>query len=212
MHPLQALFVALLLASVVHRPAAAHGSVTPEDDVCIIRVGYYKAHFKIYLPRSNGHRDYCEDVPGSGETIFVMEYEHSGLGDVPIDFRIVRNITGQGVFTNLEDVQAIDNLDAVTVVHHAAAVQPDVFTLMYNFEEDGEFVGIVTVHQPGTDTPYTAVFPFEVGFAGFGWWPWFALAAVLLQVNYFLMNGGLARWRKRQRRRKLTVVAGTDNA
>lgn len=203
---------ALLVAAAFSPPAAAHGSVTPEDDICIIRIGFYKAHFKIYLPRSKGHRDYCEDIPATGETVFVMEYEHSGLSSVPIDFRIIRNVTGQGVFTNLDDVQAIDDLEAITVVHHPAAVQPDVFTLLYDFEEEGEFVGIVTVRQPDSGKYHTAVFPFEVGFAGLGWWPWFALAAVLLQLNYFVMNGWFARWRRARRRKKLTVIHGTGRA
>ena len=204
-----ALLTLLLLAVSYPSQAPAHGSVTPEDDVCIMRIGYYRAHFKIYLPRTRGHSEYCEDIPDTGETVFVMEYEHSGLGEVPVDFRIIRNVTGKGVFTNLDDVLAIADLDAVTVVHHPAAVQPDVFTLLYDFEEEGAFVGIVSVRQPDTERIYTAVFPFEVGFAGFGWWPWFALAAVLLQLNYLVMNGGLARWRRARRRKKLVVIRGS---
>ncbi|MDH3441417.1 MAG: hypothetical protein OEM63_11740 [Gammaproteobacteria bacterium] len=188
--------------------ATAHGSVTPEDDICIIRIGYYKAHFKIYLPAIRGHKEYCEDIPDTGETVFVMEYEHSGLGDVPIDFRIIRNVTGQGVFTALEDVQAIDDLDAVTVIHHDAAIQQDVFTVMYEFDEQGEFVGIVKVRNPETSKLYTAVFPFEVGFAGIGWWPWFALVGVILQINYLWMSGWFGRWRRSRQKRRLVVIDG----
>ena len=72
------LFCAFIL-SFAPGDVAAHGSVTPEDDICIIRIGYYRAHFKIYLPRTREHKEYCEDIPGTGEAIFVMEYEHSGL-------------------------------------------------------------------------------------------------------------------------------------
>jgi hypothetical protein len=202
----------LLTAALIPPSAVAHGSVTPEDDICIIRIGFYKAHFKMYLPRSKGHEEYCEDIPGTGETVFVMEYEHSGLGDVPVDFRIIRNVTGQGIFTALEDVEQIENLDAVTVVHHQAAVQPDVFTIMYDFDEQGEFVGIVTVQSPENGKVYTAVFPFEVGFAGFGWWPWFALIVIALQINYFIMSGRFARWRRERRKKKFVVVQGAGNA
>ena len=211
---LSKLIAILCLASVVLLPtrSAAHGSVTPEDDICIIRIGFYRAHFKMYLPRSKGHQEYCEDIPGTGETVFVMEYEHSGLGDVPVDFRIIRNITGKGIFTALEDVERIEDLDAVTVVHHAAAVQPDVFTIMYDFAEQGEFVGIVTVQSPENGKVYTAVFPFEVGFAGFGWWPWFVLIALALQFNYFVMNGRFSRWRRERRKKKFVVVSGRSNA
>jgi len=211
---LSKLIAILCLASVVLLPtrSAAHGSVTPEDDICIIRIGFYRAHFKMYLPRSKGHQEYCEDIPGTGETVFVMEYEHSGLGDVPVDFRIIRNITGKGIFTALEDVERIEDLGAVTVVHHAAAVQPDVFTIMYDFAEQGEFVGIVTVQSPENGKVYTAVFPFEVGFAGFGWWPWFILIALALQFNYFVMNGRFSRWRRDRRKKKFVVVGGSGNA
>jgi hypothetical protein len=176
--------------------ALAHGSVTPDEDLCIIRIGYYRAHFKIYLPRTREHTEYCEDLPESGETVFVMEYEHSGLADVPIDFRVIRNVTGKGVFTLLEDVERINDIDSVTVLHHQAAIQPDVFTVLHNFEEDGEYVGVVTVVNPDNQKEYTAVFPFEVGYAGAGWWPWFVAIAVLIQLNYLWMSGWFSRFRR----------------
>ena len=188
----------------------AHGSVTPEDDLCIIRIGYYRAHFKLYLPRTRAHNEYCEDLPESGEAIFVMEYEHSGLGDVPIDFRIIRNVTGQGIFTSLEDVERIADLEAVTVFHHPAAIQPDVFTVMHNFESEGEFVGVVTASHPETGKRYTAVFPFEVGFTGLAWWPWFVAIAIILQVNYLWMSGWFGRFAGK--RRQPAVATGQNHA
>lgn len=201
----------LLAALLPPGDVAAHGSVTPEDDLCIMRIGYYQAHFKIYLPATRGHQEYCEDIPDTGETIFIMEYEHSGLADVPIDFRIIRNTTGQGIFTALEDVQAIDDLESVTVIHHDAAIQRDVFTIMYDFQEQGEFVGIVNVRNPDTGKVYTAVFPFEVGFAGLGWWPWFVLIAVFLQLNYLWLNGTITRWQRHWQKQPGVVVDGLSN-
>ncbi len=186
---LLACFPLLLLPA----PASSHGSVTPDDDLCIIRIGYYRAHFKIYLPRAKGHTEYCEDIPAVGETLFVMEYEHSGLGDVPLDFRVIRNVTGQGVFASLQDVNDIVDLDAVTVLHRPAAVTADVFTVLHHFAEAGDYIGIVSAGQAGSDKIHTAVFPFEVGFTGLGWWPWFAGIAVLLQLNYLWMNGWFSR-------------------
>jgi hypothetical protein len=193
------LLFSLLALSFFPQTSTAHGSVTPEDDLCIIRIGYYRAHFKIYLPRTRAHNEYCEDIPATGEAVFVMEYEHSGLGDAPIDFRVIRNVTGQGTFTILEDIQRIEDLDAITVLHHPAAVQPDVFTFLHQFNEQGEFVGIVTVRQPETGEVYTAVFPFEVGYTGIPKWAWFILIAVFLQINFLWMNGSFARWRQSNR-------------
>jgi len=201
----------LLAALLPPDDVAAHGSVTPEDDLCIMRIGYYQAHFKIYLPATRGHKEYCEDIPDTGETIFIMEYEHSGLADVPIDFRIIRNTTGQGIFTALEDVQAIDDLESVTVIHHDAAIQRDVFTIMYDFQEQGEFVGIVNVRNPDTGKVYTAVFPFEVGFAGLGWWPWVVLIAVFLQLNYLWLNGTITRWQRHWQKQRGVVGDGLSN-
>lgn len=174
-------------------PAAAHGSVTPDADLCIIRIGFFKAHFKVYLPESRGHKDYCEDLPGIGNSIFVMEYEHDGLAEVPIDFRIIRNVTGQGRFTNLDHVTQLGDLADITVFHHPAAIQRDVFTIAHTFEASGEFVGIVTVDRPDGTGAYTAIFPFEAGFTGPGYWPWIIAALILLQINYLWMSGRLAR-------------------
>lgn len=175
------------------KPGAAHGSVTPDADRCIIRIGFFRAHFKVYLPESHGHRDFCEDLPSIGNSIFVMEYEHDGLGDIPIDFRIIENVTGLGRFTNLAHVMQLGDLTDITVFHHPAAIQRDVFTAAHTFETSGEFVGIVTVDRPDGGGSYTAIFPFEAGFTGPGYWSWIIAALILLQINYLWMSGRLTR-------------------
>ena len=167
----------------------AHGSVSNEDDLCAIQIGYYKAHFKIYLPRTRQHRDYCEDLPGTGESIFVMEYLHPGLGKIPVDFRIIRDTTGMGRFAQLEHVEALGDLDPLTVFYQAPTIKPDVYTVMHHFDRPGEFIGIVTAVPDGGGEPYAAVFPFRVGFIGFGYWPIIALLVVGLQLNYLYMSG-----------------------
>lgn len=207
LRPILIIAALLLTVSVLPRPAAAHGSVTPDEDICIIQIGYYRAHFKIYLPAEQGHQEYCEDIPQTGSATFVMEYEHSGLGDVAIDFRVIKNVTGKGVFTVLEDVQKIERIEDVTLFHHPANIQPDVFTYLHPFNEQGEFVGIVTVRQPDSGEIYTAVFPFEVGFAGVPIWAWFILGAIILQINFLCMNGNLARWRDKRRRQAAVGAA-----
>lgn len=167
--------------------ADAHGGVVLEDDVCMIKVGYLEAHFKIYLPRAHGHRDYCEDLPGAGETVFVMEYLHSGFSDAPIDFRIVRNETGLGRFAAWQDL-ADSDLEAITVFHQSARLSPDVFSVVHEFESTGEYIGIVTARHPDADKVYSAVFPFRIGFAGFGYWPWIAAFVLFLYANIFLVR------------------------
>jgi hypothetical protein len=190
------LLLAVLIAACAPSTGLAHGSVTPDADLCIIQIGYFKAHFKVYLPESHQHEDFCEDLPGIGNSIFVMEYEHDGLAKTPIDFRIIKNITGQGRFTNLAHIEEIGDLEKVSVLHHPAAIQPDVFTIAHDFKEPGEFVGIVSVVRPDGGGHYTAVFPFEAGYTGLGYWPWVIAGLLLLQINYLWMSGRLTRFRQ----------------
>ena len=189
--------------------ADAHGSVTNEDDLCAIEIGYLRAHFKIYLPQQYGHDDFCEDLPATGESVFVMEYVHRDLSDIPIDFRIVRNVTGMGRFARLADVAAIDDLEAVTELYLPPERRPDVFTVLHRFSAPGEFIGIVTATPEGSDKPFRAVFPFEVGFTGFGVWPLFLAIAVALQLQYLYMSG---RFPFRRRARLQSVSGGGQGA
>ena len=173
--------------------AVAHGGVVQEEDLCVIKVNFLRAHFKIYQPRVSGHKQFCEDLPDASESVFVMEYEHSALENMLIDFRIIRDVTGKGRFARMEDIHRIDDLDGVTVFYQTATIEPDVFTVMHDFAEEGEFVGIVTATQPDTNKVYAAVFPFEVGFSGIGYWPLFILLLLLVQFQYLLMSGRLKR-------------------
>ena len=183
--------IAVSILAVVPRFALAHGSVTPDADLCIIQIGYFKAHFKVYLPETHQHEDFCEDLPAIGNSVFVMEYEHDGLAKAPIDFRIIENVTGQGRFTNIGHIEEIGDLEEITVFHHPAAVQADVFTIGHEFDKPGDFVGIVSVSRPDGGGLYTAVFPFEAGYTGFGYWPWVIVGLLLLELNYLWMSGRL---------------------
>ena len=194
------MFRLLLLLVALPTSVFAHGGVVDDGDLCIINIGYLQAHFKIYVPEERQHEDYCEDIPVRGESIFVMEYQHSGLSEAEIDFRIIRNVTGKGRFANMDDIDAIDDLDNVTVRYEPPAIVPDVFTMLQPFEEDGEFIGIVSARQMDTQKVYTAVFPFEVGYTGTGYWPWFLGAFVVLQLNYWYLS-------RRRSKRTTAVIA-----
>ncbi|MGI9235826.1 MAG: FixH family protein [Woeseiaceae bacterium] len=188
-------FLAVLTLSVsLPQIVVAHGGVVEEDDICVIKVNFLRAHFKVYQPRVTGHEQFCEDLPVASESVFVMEYLHDALATMPIDFRIVRDVTGKGRFARLEDVQEIADLDSATVFYQAAITDPDVFTVMHEFEEEGDFIGIVSATQPATQKVYTAVFPFEVGFTGIGYWPFIVGVVLLLQLQYLYMSGRFKRW------------------
>ncbi len=175
----------------------AHGSVTAEGDLCLIRIGFYTAHFKVFQPQTSRDSEFCEDLPVTGESVFVMDYVHKGLAQIPIEFRIIRDTTGLGRFARLSDVLALGDLEPLTVFHQAPVLEPGVFTVLHDFPEEGVFLGIVSVRHPETGELYEAVFPFSVGFQGWGLLPVFALLVVLAQAGYWLSTGGYGRWRAR---------------
>jgi hypothetical protein len=187
-------FIVFLMLSMLQQIAVAHGGVVREEDLCVIKVNYLRAHFKIYQPLVSGHEQFCEDLPVASESVFVMEYQHDALASMPIDFRIVRDVTGKGRFARMEDIEQIADLDSVTVFYQAAVTEPDVFTVVHEFAEEGNFIGIVSATQPDTKKVYAAVFPFEVGFTGFGYWPFFVGVLLLLQLQYLFMSGRFKRW------------------
>lgn len=194
MRPRLLTFCLALCLAYSEQAALAHGGVVLEDDLCVINIGYLKAHFKIYLPRERQRQEFCEDIPSTGESLFVMEYLHPGLDETPIDFRVIRNVTGLGRFAMWEDVTRIADLDEVTVFYHAPAVVPGVYSVVHRFDVPGEFIGIVTAVPDGASTPYAAVFPFEVGFTGFGVWPLVLVAIAILQLHLWYSSGRLQRW------------------
>ena len=185
----------------------AHGSITAEGDLCVIRIGFYTAHFKVFQPDTSQEKEFCEDLPATGSSIFVMEYLHKSLGEVPIEFRIIRDITGLGRFTRTEDVAKIDDLDAITVFHQQPVIESQVFNVLHDFTEDGDFVGIVTVKHPETEQYYSAVFPFHVGSRAWGYLPLFAVIAILSHLSYLFFSGGYYRWRRARRAGKKAFQA-----
>ena len=192
----QLLWSVLFFGISTTQPAEAHGGVVADGDLCIIGISYLQAHFKIYQPLIDGHEEYCEDLPNATESVFVMEYMHDELARVPIEFRIIHDVTGKGRFANWQDVEQIDDLDAVTVFYQAPLIEPDVFTVIHDFNEEGDYIGIVKVFPESADREHIAVFPFEVGYTGLAYWPFFIAAVLLIQLQYLWMSGRLSRWRR----------------
>ncbi len=192
----QLLWAVLFFGVGASQRAEAHGGVIADGDLCIIGISYLQAHFKIYQPLIDGHEEYCEDLPNATESVFVMEYMHDELARVPIEFRIIHDVTGKGRFANWQDVAEIDDLDAITVFYQAPVIEPDVFTVIHDFNEDGDYIGIVKAIPESGTREYVAVFPFEVGYTGLAYWPFFIAAVLLIQLQYLWMSGRLSRWRR----------------
>lgn len=180
--------------------AHAHGSVSA-GDICEIKIGFYSAHFAIYQPQTRQHDEFCEDIPDVTESVFVIEYLHNVMREVPVDFRIILDSENRGQFVSWEDIEKIDDLDRETVFYQSPVMRPDgVFLVHHDFGESGDYIGIVTTEHPTLEKTYTAVFPFHVGASDWGYVPLFIGLALLLQLNYWLMTGGFSRWRRKDKR------------
>jgi len=163
--PLPVLVVLLALLCTIGAPQRlhAHGNVVSEEDACVIKIGFYRAHFSVYQPLTHQHFAFCEDLPDATETIFVLQYLHESMREVPVDFRIIKDTLNLGRFARSEDVTRFD-LDEDTVFYAPARRQSDaVLMVLHSFAEDGDYIGIVTARSPSQDKTYTAVFPFSVG-------------------------------------------------
>jgi len=164
----------------------AGGGLVLEDDVCIIRIDFYSAHFTAYQPDTSGNEQFCQELPNVGKTIFVMDYLHQSLKLVPVDFRIIRDVTGQGRYIKLKHVEQLDNIEQHTVFYQPPVIRPDSsFKIEYEFLEKGAYVIIVSAGHPSTDEIYTAAFPFEVG--GSGKARWYAVILLLLTFLAVIM-------------------------
>jgi hypothetical protein len=173
----------------------AGGGVALEDDQCIIRIEFYSAHFTAYQPDTRGDQQFCEDLPDIGTTIFVLDYLHRSLKEVPVDFRVIRNVTELGQYARLGDVQALKDLGSHTVYYRPPTVErTGSYQVEFQFSEPGEYIGIVSAGHPTNAKTYYAVFPFRVGmFALPGW-------IIYLVVGVSVLAA--AAWRFRQRSNK----------
>jgi hypothetical protein len=148
----------------------AGGGVLLSDDSCIMTIGFYEAHFTAYQPDSSGDKQFCEDLEEMGNTIFVLDYLHKSLSEVPVDFRIIKNVTNKGEFVQMGDIMEIQDLDRFTVFYQEPIIKTNAsYTVSHDFIEKGEYIGIVTAGHPTNNNIYSSVFPFSVGASDLSW-------------------------------------------
>jgi len=171
-----------------------------DDDLCIINIDFLQAHFTVYQPQTRASEEYCEDLPDVGKSVFVLDYLHNSLKDMPVDFRIIKDVRELGRFAKWEDIEGIGDLTSATVFYQAPQKYSNAsLSVEHTFGEPGNYIGIVTTRHPTQDKLYTAVFPFEVGSTGFGYVSLFAGLLLLVQVNYWIMSGGYRRFRDKHK-------------
>lgn len=156
------------------------------SDACIIQIDFYSVHFTAYQPDSSGNTQFCQNLPDTGPSIFVLDYLHDSLKEVSVDFRVIRNVTGQDSFVKLKHVEELDDLEPHTIFYQPAVIQADAsLKVEYDFREKGRYIAIVSAGHPTNNKIYTAVFPFEVGRSR---WPYWPFVAVLLAVPGFVIK------------------------
>lgn len=157
-------FFATLFALLLSAQVWAGGGMVLREDKCIIEIGFYESHFTAYQPQTRGNEQFCQELPDVGETLFVLDYLHGSMKEVPIDFRIIKDVTDLGEFVQVKDIEAIDDLNPLTVFYHQPTVHSDAsLSVAHSFAAPGNYIGIVTAGHPTKDTIYSAVFPFTVG-------------------------------------------------
>jgi hypothetical protein len=129
--------------------AYAHGGLSMAEDMCKLTVGPYMMHFSGFQPGNTQEKQFCEDIPGTGQTIVVLDYIQPELRSLPTEVRIIK------------DTGSEQNLEADTVLHIPAKVYPSgSVDFTYTFDKPGKFVGMVTV---GEQQKHVSRFPFSVG-------------------------------------------------
>lgn len=146
--------------------AWAHGGVSLEDDLCVLSLGNYKMHFTGYQPEQSGAEEFCEDIPGIGTAVIVLDAIDEALRGIPLEVRILRDERDLGNDARLEELGGAEAIAAATVAHLPSAVHPTgSSTLKYRFEAPGRFIGYIRA-EPTVGGPIEAVFPFAVGSGG----------------------------------------------
>ena len=169
--------------------ATAHGGVGMEDDLCVIKIGFLKAHFTIYQPKTYGTQEFCEDIPEVASSVFVIDYLHDFLKEMQVDFRIIRDVNNFSIFANWDDITGLEDIEQDTVFYLPSVKRPDgVLTVNYDFQQAGGYIGIVTAVHPEKGKTYHAVFYFQVGGTDYGYLPLFIVLLVLAQALYWFSS------------------------
>lgn len=133
-------------------PALAQHGHELASDTCVLHIGPYKMYFASYLPDTFYERKFCQELPGSGNAVLVLDYVEHELRSLPVEVRVIR------------DTGSEDNLEAITITHLPTKVYPTgSISVKHNFENPGKFVGLVSVGEKGE---HVTRFSFSVGEQG----------------------------------------------
>lgn len=130
---------------------AQHGHELATD-TCVLHIGPYKMYFNSYQPEIYYDRQFCQELPATGNTVLVLDYVDQELRSLPVEVRIIK------------DTGSEQSLEAITLVHLPAKTYPTgSIDVKYNFDKPGKFVGLVSI---GEKQEHVSRFPFSVGETG----------------------------------------------
>lgn len=183
-----------LLALAAAGSAMAHGGVSLEDDVCLLKLGRYRMHFTGYQPQTSGAREFCEDIPATGTAVIVLDAVDDALRGMPLELRILKDTADLGNDARVESLGDAAAIEAATLARLAPAVHATGSSMLqYTFPEAGRFIGYVRA-RPAVGEDVVAVFPFAVGGGSTRWYGY--AAAILFAV---LAAAALFAWASRGR-------------
>jgi len=151
----------VLFIALVSTVSWGHGGVATEGNSCTLRVGPYAMGFSGYQPEDNVSKQFCDDLPGVGKSIIVLDFVDDKLRDMTVNFRVLKS-----------DSAALGTADD-GVVNEAELAQTPFFeipakhyptgsmTISQEFKKEGHFVGYVIVE--GENERFVSRFPFSVG-------------------------------------------------
>ncbi len=194
---------ALLMMGLIAPKAFAHGGVSIEADKCVLTIGQYLMHFTGYQPENTGGEEFCEDIPGTGHAIIVMDFVDPQLRGMDTDLRIVKTSTWSAAQAYKQGDPAEEVLYIPPQKYRGGSITVD-----RSFTEPGYFVGIVTAKG---NEQIASVFPFSVGygigaFSGGKGGRNFTLA---IGVVFVILVGGAVYWYG-TRRKQLAVEPKTS--
>lgn len=177
--------VAVFMAmAVVADTAEAHGGVSVEDDICLMKLGPYRSHFTGYQPEKRSTQEFCEDIPETGNVVMVMDFISDELRVMATDFRIVRDVKHVGRRATLADLGTDADIEKATIFYMGPSKYPHgTLSASYRFDEGGMYIGMVTATAED-GKKYVSVFPFSVGVKSY--WRYLAMMAVSFAAAFAL--------------------------
>lgn len=192
----------LLLSTLLMTSVAwGHGGVSMDDDMCMMRVGTYRAHFTGYQPESRATQEFCEDIPVVSKAIFVIDFIDDELRKMEVDFRVLKDVKAVGVKAVLADLGTKSEIEKNTVFYNEKKLYPrGTMSPSFEFVEQGQYIGLVTATNPETGREYTSVFPFSVGVVNYAKIIVPIVVVILLTVAFFGIF--LYKWKKEEKKKK----------